>query len=310
MTYPALSQARNGKRHERGYILIVALLAVGFISSVSLVFVQYANWQSQLVHTESTLHRLHQAQEASDYRVQNYLKNTLSDSNVIENRTIEYDLPPNITVESKIRSLNSKINVNRLKKGGSKESFQRLVGTLLDELNYPERTMAELKRWISSENEFRGGKSDRYGGYQYSAPHRKLLHLDEVGLISGFKEIGLKQEFQNIFTVYGSGSINPLHFTPEKWNMVSKAFPDSVEPLPARALRSSGSLRTYLKEDSNWNQISDEIAYFKRKDDSFRVDTQLKQNSVQLNMRSIYTYDDEKKKINLKTQFTINSTDF
>lgn len=292
---------------ERATTLIVVLIALGFISFLSIILVEYGLWQTQLNSVNRDLLQLHQAQRLAESRTRSYLKETLPDSPVLPSKkTLEWTLPPDdITVRATIRSLNAKISLNRFKQANATESFRDLVKTILEELNYPDRTMKELARWIVSEQEASGLGQGPYGGYSYGAPHRKILHIDEIKLISGFRAIGLKPQFRKIFTVYGTGNINPLHFTPEQWKLVKEALGNRVPDLPPSALRNRKTLSSYLSREKVWGTISESVPFFTKQDDSFRVDYRVTKGETQLGRRSIMTFSYENEELTLESRYPV-----
>lgn len=301
-----------GNETEKGTTLIVVLIALGFISFLSLILVEYGLWHSRLDSVNRDIVYLQQAHRLAESRTASYLSQTLPDSSVInQGKTLEWTLPPDdIQVEATIRSLNAKISLNRFREANATESFRDLVEGLLDELNYPDRTMQELARWIVSEKQQSGLGSSPYGGYGYSAPHRKILHLDEITLISGFKEIGLKEEFRRLFTVYGEGTLNPLHLTPDQWELLKNVLGKRLPNLPQSALRNQRTLREYLEQDDVWGELSETFPFFTKKDDSFRVDYRLKQGNTLLGRRTIMTFDYEEEVITPESRYPVAIEDF
>lgn len=239
-----------------------------------------------------------------------YLKETLADSDII-NGTIEreWTLPPNLKIKAELVSLNDKINLNRLRKDDTSETFRELVVSLLEEMNYPNRVKRTLIQWMQKEGDKPGSSTNRYGGYKYSAPKRKILHLDELNLISGFKEIGLSEELLETFTVHGSGNVNPLHFTPEKWERYESALGPDFPSLPQAALQNSQTLRNYLKQEQVWSDISSEFDFFTNKDDSFRITYYFNLNGTIKRSEEIYLYNSDSEETKLSTRYILDESD-
>lgn len=293
--------------NKRGSTLIVVLVALGFISFLSLILVEYALWRTNLSNVNRNLIQLHEAQRLAESSTRSYLERTLPDSPVLPpEKTLEWTLPPgDISVTAKVKSLNAKISLNRFKKADATESFRRVVESLLDQLNYPNRAMKELARWIVPPEEQVNLGPGPYGGYDYSAPERKILHTDELELVSGFKEIGVTGDFREVFTVYGSGTVNPLHFSPEQWELLESALGDRLPNLPPTALRTNGTLRRYLRQDNNWSEIKEAVPFLSRRDDSFRVDFYVRKGTTRLARSSVYTFNYEEKELSLTTRFPV-----
>lgn len=293
-----------------GYALIIVLVAMAFISSLSLLLVQYGQWQAQVQHVGSDLQKISQAQKMASGWSEYYLKETLADSDII-NGTIEreWTLPPNLKIKAELVSLNDKINLNRLRKDDTSETFRELVVSLLEEMNYPNRVKRTLIQWMQKEGDKPGSSTNRYGGYKYSAPKRKILHLDELNLISGFKEIGLSEELLETFTVHGSGNVNPLHFTPEKWERYESALGPDFPSLPQAALQNSQTLRNYLKQEQVWSDISSEFDFFTNKDDSFRITYYFNLNGTIKRSEEIYLYNSDSEETKLSTRYILDESD-
>ncbi|MFB6344168.1 MAG: hypothetical protein ABEK50_00140 [bacterium] len=292
---------------ESGSTLIVVLIALGFISFLSVSLAEYGMWNSQVSYMNKDMVYAHQANRLAAGRTKTYLKETLPDSSVLpDHKRLEWTLPPDeIKVSAEIKPLNSKISLNRFKEADAGQQFRDLVKGILDDLNYPDRTMRELARWIVSEEEQSGLGTSPYGGYDYSAPNREILHMDEIKLISGFKAIGIKDRFREFFTVYGSGLINPLHFSPEQWELFANALDEKLPAVPQTALQSQKTLREYLNREEVWGEISGAVPFFTNQDDSFLVDYTIRAGGFQMKRRSIMTFNYEKKTVTVKTRYPI-----
>jgi hypothetical protein len=294
---------------EEGYTLLLVLVAIGFISSFSVLVVYYGQWQAQVQSIEENLVKLNQAEKFASGWTRENLKESLSDSSVLEPVDREWNLEPGITVRVHVESLNDKINLNEL--GGQKTSrtFVEMVDSLLTDMNYPDRTTKELVRWMTPEENRPGGGSGQYAGYGYTAPGRDIRHLDEVRLISGFRDIGLSDEFRKMFTVYGTGNINPLHFTPEQWQKFTRSLGGDVPTIPSAALQNRQTLQQYLKQDPIWEELSGSYDFFVREDDSFLATYYLEREKVVRRAREVLVYDGEQETIDRRTRFTISPSD-
>lgn len=297
-------------RESDGYTMLVVLIALGFVSSLSVMIVEYGLWQAQVHSVESSLVELHQAQRYASDRARSFLEETRADSPVLTGTVErEWSLPPDVTVRFEARSLNGKVSLNRFRRRNATEEFSELVRSLLTDMNYPPRVMKELARWIIAEENRPNLGSGRYAGYDYSPPGRAIHQVDELRLVSGFRSIGLNEEFRGTFTVHGTGNINPLHFTPERWERFESALGPDFPRIPPAALQNESTLRNYLKQDAAWEEVSASYDFFTRKDDSYVVDHRLEKNGVVKRTREIYIYDAEKETMNRKTRYPVGGAE-
>ncbi len=293
---------------DEAYTILIVLIAIGFISSFSVLIVYYGQWQAQVQSIEENYVTLGQAERFASSWSQNHLKETLPDSPVLEPVNREWFLDPDITVRIRLESLNAKINLNRLNDRDTSREFLKLVDGILKELNYPDRTTEELVRWITPV-ENRAGGTGQYASYGYSAPGREIRHMDEVKLISGFRDIGLSEEFRRIFTVHGSGELNPLHFTPEQWRLLAENLGGDRPRIPSSALQNNQTLRAYLKQDPVWDELSGAYGFFTRRDDSFLATYYLKRGGVIRRAEEVLEYDGESESVDRLTRYTVGQSD-
>jgi hypothetical protein len=295
-------------RNRQGYTLIVVLLGMAFISSLSLVLVQYGRWQTKIKSVQSNIYKLQQARRVASGWSQHYLKNTLPDSPVL-NGPIKrkWSLPPDITVQAKIKSLNGKINLNRFQRANAGKVFLNLVESMLEDMNYPNRVMRELAQWIIPEENRTGLNRAGYAGYNYSPPERAIYQMDEIKLISGFKAIGLTEEFRQTFTIYGSGDLNPLHFAPDEWRRFERAVGPNLPNIPEAALQNNETLRKYLQQETVWSELTNKLQFLTKRDNSFKISIRAKRHQTVRRTESIYTYNYDKKRINVRARFVTRS---
>jgi len=293
---------------DKGYTILVVLVAIGFISSFSVLVVYYGQWQAQVQSIEENLVKLGQAERFASGWTRNHLKKTLPDSPVLEPFNRKWSLEPGITVRIHVESLNSKINLNRLSEQNTSRDFVELVDEILTEMNYPDRTTENLVHWMTPV-ESREGGAGQYAGYGYSAPGRKIRQMDEVRLISGFRELGLTEEFRNFFTVHGSGDVNPLHFSPEQWRILASNLGGVLPRIPSAALQNERTLRQYLKQDPIWDELSGAYGFFTREDDSFLATYHLEQGGPLRRSRAVLEYDGESESVDRQTRYTVGSSE-
>lgn len=281
--------------------MIIVLLTVGFVSFVSVLFVQYTRWQSNLspVPRESL-----QIQEALRYgrsKVHNYFRDNLTDTGVVEGTVkFKWERNPSITIETQIRALNGKLNINKLIQGQNAENIS-LLESAFDELNYPSRAVDELEQWMGEDDE----SNVQYAGYGYRVPERKVYHRDELTLVSGFIQLGLSDQFNELFTVYGSGRFNPLHLTPREWRLLKSLTGIDLPDLPDRATRSQQSFRNFIRQEGVWSRIKDQYSFMTRKDDSFQVSYRIESGPVKQHYREIYVYNYLTDTLKVQTSFPL-----
>jgi hypothetical protein len=296
---------RTGKE---GYTILIVLVALGFISSFSVLIAYYGQWQAQVQSIEENFVKLGQAERFASGWTRNYLKETLPDSPVLEPVRREWSLDPDVTVRIRLKSLNAKIGLNRLNDQNTTQDYVQLVDGILTEMNYPDRTTEELIRWMTPAENREGG-SGQYAGYGYSPPGREIRQIDEVQLISGFREIGLKEKFRKIFTVHGSGDLNPLHFSPEQWKLLEGNLGEDLPRIPSAALQNERTLRQYLKQDPVWDELSGTYDFFTREDDSFLATYYLEEGGVVRRAREVLKYDGESENVDRRTRYTIDPSE-
>ncbi len=276
------------KSHRvRGSALLVVLMVMGFFSLLSVLFVQYAQWQSNLKGVPRRTLAGDEALRFARDRVHQTLKKNLSDTGVLPSPTEKnWQLKPSLVIKARLVSLNSKLNLNTLL-SDTHVRESRFVGTMLDELGYPPRAYDELRDWVDPNPE---GPDATYAGLGYHAPGRKIQHLDEVELVSGFIQPGVSTRFRQLFTVYGTGTFNPLHLTPEEWRVLRKTGGLDLPALPDEARSDPSTFREFLRREEVWNSLEGRYPFLTRRDDSFRVDYTIKAGSVTRHVRSIYEY--------------------
>lgn len=300
--------ATDRQTGEEGYTILIVLVAVGFISSFSVLIVYYGQWQAQVQSIEENFVKLGQAERFASGWTRNHLKETLPDSPVLKPLNREWSLEPNITVRIHVESLNAKINLNRLNDQNTSRDFVELVDEILTEMNYPDRTTKELVGWMTPAESRQGG-SGQYAGYGYSAPGREIRQMDEVQLISGFREVGLSEEFRDFFTVHGSGDLNPLHFSPDQWKLLAGNLGGDLPRIPSAALQNERTLRRYLRQDPIWDELSGAYGFFTREDDSFLATYYLEQGGVVRRSQEVLEYDGESESVDRKTRYTVGPSE-
>lgn len=304
-----MSSGESSLRASDGYTMLVVLIALGFVSSLSVMIVEYGLWQAQVHSVESSLVELHQAQRFASDNTKRFLEETRPDSPVMTGTVErEWTLPPDVTVRTRLRSLNGKVSLNRFRTANASEEFSELVRSLLTDMNYPPRVMKELGRWIIEEENRPNLGQGRYAGYDYSPPGRAIHQLDELRLVSGFRSIGLTEEFRSTFTVHGTGNINPLHFTPERWERFESALGSDFPRIPPAALQNQSTLRNYLEQEAVWEEVSGSYNFFTREDDSYQAFHRLEKNGVVKRTREVYVYDGEQETIERKTRYPVDGS--
>jgi hypothetical protein len=284
--------------NEQGSTLIVVLLVLGFFAFTSVYFVQYARWMRNVKSVPAGLVHSDQALRFARHRVHRELDRRLSDTGVLASPLqLQWTLPPSITVETTIRSLNRKLNLNQLL---DSSRGRELLDQLLDEFGYPPRSLTELQYWTASGDT--KTSNPRYGGYDYQAPRRHIYHRDELSLVSGFMQVGVSPGFDRLFTVHGTGGFNPLHLTPDQWDLLTSFLRLDVPTLPDEAREDQKAFRSYLRRDSVWSAVQERFPFMTKRDDSFQVDYRISSMGVTRRYRSIYTYNHLNNELRLKSR--------
>lgn len=276
--------------NEQGSTLLVIAMTVAFFSLVTVLFVQYVQWQGRLNAVPEKTINSHEALRFARHRLRNYFRKNLSDTGLLPGpveRT--WKLEPSLEVSARVTSLNRKLNLNRLVKGGTESLDVKILEPLLKEFGYPDRTLDELKEWTTPEEDRNPDPS--YAGYGYRAPGRKLYHMDEVSLVSGFIQIGVPSRFRQVFTVHGTGRFNPLHLTPDEWSLLASAPGVRLPELPSEASQSQEAFREFLNQRAVWSRIQDRFPFMTKRDDSFQVDYTIESGLVHRRYRAIYVYE-------------------
>lgn len=283
---------------DKGSTLIVVLLAMGFFSFVSVYLAHYAQFMKDVTTVPETMINSGQALKFARNKTLAHLRNTLSDTKTIDSpKTIQWDPPGSVRIQTTIRSLNGKLNLNRLLVD-SEEKTRKLLDDILESQGYPPRTLQELKFWVGVDD--RDESISRYTGYGYSPPGREFYHRDEITLVSGFIQRGLTRKFKQIFTVYGTGKFNPLHLTPNQWLYLQSALDLNVPSIPSNARGNQKQFREFLKQEQVWRRMKKTLPFLTHRDDSFQIDYQIKMANAQRRYRSIYVFNHLENSLELK----------
>lgn len=291
---------------EHGSALIVVLLVLAFVSSASVLFVYYTQWQSRLNTVPQRTMIADEGMRFARDRVQDYFQNQLSDTPTLPSPVVkEWELPPSTTIRARITSLNAQFNLNTLIRSDD-QSARIILKGFLERFGYPSRSLEELRDWVTEDT---GTANPRYAGYGYRSPDRDVYHLDEVSLVSGFIQRGVNSQFRELFTVYGTGRFNPQHLTPGQWKLL-RSFPDlNVPELPTEARQSEENFRNFLQQKRVQKILSERFPFMTDRDDSFRVDYRIETRTFQRRYRSIYEYEYLDNTLTLKTRYPIQDKD-
>lgn len=290
--------------NERGSTLLVVAMTLAFFSLVTVLFVRYVRWQGRLTAVPQETLNTHQALQFARHRLRNYFRENLSDTGLLPGPVERsWELEPSVEVSVRVRSLNRKLNLNRLVDGDTESLDVKILEPLLKEFGYPERTLDELKTWTTSNDDRSPDPS--YAGYGYRPPGRDLYHMDEVSLVSGFIQIGLSSRFRQVFTVHGTGRFNPLHLTPDEWSLLASAPGVRLPELPSEARRDQRTYREFLTQRSVWSRIKERFPFMTRRDDSFQVDYTIESGMVQRRYRAIYVYEYLDDTITVETRYPL-----
>lgn len=284
---------------ESGYTLVLVLVAGAMLSLLSLLLIHQARWNTQMKDSRLRFHQLREAISLGEHRVERKVLKAMEDTGSIQHpTTMKRELPPGITLRTEVRSLNAKLNLNVLNDPARAGVYRKIVTRVLTGLGYPPRASDELIAWMEPGSELGTEAPSRYGGYSYQAPERDLKQLDELALVSGFSQLGIRPEVRSLFTVHGSGKLNVRHVSPAAWELLQGAFPERLPPAPASATRDQSWLREFLTKSEEWEQLQSMFPFLTRTDDTFAVYFRAKRNDAALRMKGVYRYTSEG---NLKT---------
>lgn len=261
------------------------------MSLLALSLIEYGRWQSNLRDVSSDHAQLHRAIRLGERQIQHELSSILEDTGYItQPYRREWSLNPNLELSVEVTSLNQKLNLNVLNDPGRRRTYRKVVEETLVQIGYPRRTVDEIINWIEPQDRKSPRTSSRYGGYGYREPHRELKHLDELALVSGFRQRGIDPILRAIFTVHGSGRLNVNHLSPELWQLLRSSFPERLPALPGSVQGSREALRSYLTQPGQWEDISQRFPFLTRSDDSFRVLYHATRDSTTLHRTGFYRY--------------------
>jgi len=295
---------------ERGFTLVLVLLAGGLLTLLALLFLQYGSWSRHLRGSTWNLYKQHQALRLAERQTKRKLRRILADTGYLTRPLRQrWELPPDVSIETRSVALNGRFNLNLLNRPGLSESYRTLLERLLGRMGYPARAADELIRWIEPAGELDAGGVDRYAGYPYGAPGRPFRHLDELPLVSGFIQRGVPPPLRRMITVHGSGNINVHHLTPAVWRLLASAAGERVPAVPPTALRSSGALSEYLTRPTRWRALRRQFGFLTRRDDAVRTRFSLRSGgSSALHVEAVYERRPGSSKLTTATRYSLHES--
>ncbi|MFB6356673.1 MAG: hypothetical protein ABEJ65_09190 [bacterium] len=253
---------------EKGGTLILVLVISAALSFFLLMLSQYSLWGAEIKPVIQHRETLYQARRAGIDLIQHRLKETLSETEPLRTKTFHWKLSDVVSIRAKVNSLNNRLNPNVLKHPDPDGNVHELFEKLLTRAGYPPRTVDEIEYWITPESSL-DVNTNRYAGYPYEAPGRSIRHFDELKLISGIRQLGIKPVLRKFFTVHGTGNWNIQHLTRSQWQLVqSTLLQDQNKKISTLSLN---EFHKQLEETNFINSIRDKYPFVTTSDDSFKV---------------------------------------
>ncbi len=300
-----LKRLAGKSKREKGFALVTVLLVAAVVSFIGLVFIAYGRWQNRLAGYRFRRYKLNQAYRYLEAELLSRLHKKLKEQGgtVTEPPEITRKLPPGIETRGTVKVLNGKINLNLLNWAGVAGKIRPVVEKLFVTLGYPRRGVDEIVNWIEPAGELGADRASKYSSYGYSSPGRRLYQLDELELISGFRQVGINFAFRRIFTVHGSGNLNLLHLERTHWRLLRNVFPRRLPSAPAGAFQDREKLKKFLKQEQVWKRIKNKLPVVQLRDDSFYLDFELQAAGVKRRLRTVYRYHHKQDKFELISRF-------